>query len=100
MNPAQTELLESYARDFSEIKGLQAAHRIGYALYDKAGQLGVVVCREAGQSCTRAVHCTLAESDLEFGRGLLRFLYENAIPPENACDVIRDICAVAEECAG
>lgn len=99
MNPTQAELLESYARNFSEIKGLQKAHRIGYALYEKAGQLGVVVCREAGCDAPRAARCALRDVSEDFGRGLLRFLYENAVPPENACDVIRDVCDVASECA-
>lgn len=99
MNPTQAELLESYARNFSEIKGLQHAHRIGYALYGQAGQLGVVVCKEAEQGPSRAVQCALRDVSEEFGRGLLRFLYENAVPPENACDIIRDVCGVTAECA-
>lgn len=99
MNPTQAELLESYARDFSEIEGLQHAHRVGYALYGRAGSLGVVVCREAGPGASKAARCALRNASEEFGRNLLRFLYENAIPPENACDVIRDVCDVAAECA-
>lgn len=100
MNPTQTELLESYARNFSEIKGLQKTCRVGYALYAKAGQLGVVVCRESDGSAPRMARCALRDVNADFGRGLLRFLYENAVQPENACDVIQDICDVAEDCAG
>lgn len=100
MNPTQAELLESYARNFSEIKGLQKTSRVGYALYTKAGQLGVVVCRESDGGSPRAARCALRDVSVDFGRGLLRFLYENAVQPENACDVIRDICDVTEECAG
>lgn len=92
MNPTQAELLESYARNFSEIKDLQEAHRIGYALYKNAGHLAVVVCRETADGTPRAIRCTLQDVSEEFGCGLLRFLYENAVPPENACDVIRDAC--------
>lgn len=99
MNPTQAELLESYARNFSEIEGLQKAHRIGYALYVKEGCLGVVICREAGDEVPRTMRCTLRDVSEKFGRGLLRFLYENAVPPENACDVIRDLCGAAAECA-
>lgn len=99
MNSTQAELLESYARNFSEIAGLQHAHRIGYALYGNAGQLGVVICTQAGQGPCKAVRCALRNVSEEFGRGLLRFLYENAVPPETACDVIRDVCDVTEECA-
>ena len=99
MNPTQAELLESYARNFSEIQGLQKAHRVGYALYGNAGQLGVVVCGETGSGVPRAVRCTLRDVSEEFGRGLLRFLYENAVPPEAACDIIRDVCGTAAECA-
>lgn len=99
MNPKHGELLESYARDFSEIMGLQQAHRIGYALYSRSGGLGVVVSRDSGPGVLRSAGCLLRGASEEFGRGLLRFLYENAIPPENACDVIRDVCEVEGDCA-
>lgn len=99
MNPTQAKLLESYARNFSEIEGLQKAHRVGYALYEKAGQLGVVICRQTGSEDPRVVRCSLRNVSEEFGRGLLRFLYENAVPPEGACDLIQDVCGVAAECA-
>lgn len=97
MNPTQAELLESYARDFSEIPALQTAHRIGYALYGQAGHLWVAVCREMQQGTPRAARCPLSGVDEDAGRGLLRFLYENAVPPEQACDVIQDICGAWPE---
>lgn len=99
MNPTHGELLESYAREFSEIIGLQQAHRIGYALYGRSGGLCVVVSRESGQENPRSAGCLLRGLSEEFGRGLLRFLYENAVPPENACDVIRDVCEIEADCA-
>lgn len=97
MNPTQAELLESYTRSFSAIEGLQEAYRVGYALYDNAGQLGVVVCRETKAGVPRVVRCTLRDVDRTFGRRLLRFLYENAVQPESACDIIRDVCGAAVE---
>ena len=93
MNPTQAELLESYARDFSEIPALQAAHRIGYALYGQAGRLRIAVCREMRQGGARAVECLLDNVAEEMGRGLLLLLYENAVPPEQVHDVIQDICS-------
>lgn len=99
MDPTHGELLESYTREFSDIAGLQQAHRIGYALYGRSGGMGVQVCRESRNSGTRRAECLLPGVSETFGRGLLRFLYENAVPPENACDVIRDVCTVEADCA-
>lgn len=99
MDPTHGELLEAYARDFSEIEGLQQAHRIGYALYGRSGGLDVVVRRESERGVPRAAECLLRGISETFGRGLLRFLYENAVPPEHACDVIRDACEMEQNCA-
>lgn len=99
MNPTQAELLESYARDFSEIAGLQRSHRIGYALYGHAGKLEMVVCREERQGTAKTTRCTLCRVSEKTGRDLLRFLYENAVEPETAGDVIRDICGETADCA-
>lgn len=91
METAPTQCLAAFERDFSLIEGLQAASRLSYTLEKAPQGLRIAVRRTGGAAPVRE-SCLLLQTEQEYGSRLLKFLYENAVPPEQLCDVLQDIC--------
>lgn len=91
METTQIQQLAVYTRDYSPIEGLQCAHSLRYLLELNQDQLQIrVVCTQAGQS--ESVVCRLKGIAVGYADGLLKFLYENAVPAEQVGEVLQDIC--------
>lgn len=91
METTQIQQLAVYTRDYSPIEGLQRAHSLHYLLEKDRDQLRVrVVCTGAKED--RAAVCRLRGISIEYAGGLLKFLYENAVPVEQAAEVLQDLC--------
>lgn len=83
-------LLAKQTRLFSYIEGLQAETRVYYTLWQCGPELRILVSGETGP----AVRCTFP-ADMECrARNLLQYLYENAVMPSQAADVLADCCTV------
>lgn len=78
---------------FSELPGLQHANVVEYLLAKQGGNFVIEVSRSGGAAQT--VCWTLQDITREYGEALLRFLYENAVPLENALGVLEDCAARA-----
>ncbi len=86
-------VLAVYGRPFSEIPGFQAPCCVQYRLRRVAGNLVVEVQRK--DRAPRLVSRTLHNADEAYGAALLQFLYENALQPEAALDILEDCCGTA-----
>lgn len=82
--------LAQYDRTYTEIPGLQDAEVLRYTLFRRGQELLVSV--SALQKLRRRAECVLPEGKETVACGLLLFLYENSVEPENLCDVIADVC--------
>ena len=86
-------VLAVYGRPFSESPGFQAACSVQYRLRRYGHDLVVEI-----QRCSRAprlVRRMLRNADEAYGAALLQFLYENALQPEAAVDILEDCCGTA-----
>lgn len=81
----EEELVAQYVKEYSKIDNLQAAARVRYALTRRPSGLRLTV---------GAASCSLAGLAEEPAGRLLLFLYENAVPPAQLGDVVRDLCSV------
>lgn len=81
------EELAALRREFSELAGLQTAGCITYTLRKHAGALYIA----AQKNGLPARECTYPGQDAAQAELLLRFLYENAVSPQQINDVIRDL---------
>lgn len=90
---AEGTVLAAYGRPFSEIPGFQMPCCVQYRLRRVAGRLVVEVQRS--NRAPRLVSRTLHNGDEAYGAALLQFLYENALQPEAAQDVLEDCCTTA-----
>lgn len=92
MEQAGREYLAVYRRDFSELEGLQKADQVTYGLRRERDALYFLAkC----QTCQREVCCSLRGMEEAFAERLLRYLYENAVAPEQVPDVLQDLCGVS-----
>lgn len=90
---AEGTVLAAYGRPFSEIPGFQAPCCVQYRLRRIADSLVVEVQRS--NRAPRLVSRTLHNADEAYGAALLQFLYENALQPEAALDILEDYCGMA-----
>ena len=74
-------------REFSELAGLQTAGCITYSLCKCANEL-YIAAQENGLSVRK---CAFPGQDAAQAELLLRYLYENAVSPQQINDVIRDL---------
>ena len=74
-------------REFSELAGLQTAGCITYTLRKHADVLYIA----AQKNGLPARECIFPGQDAAQAELLLRFLYENAVSPQQINDVIRDL---------
>ncbi len=78
-----------YCCTFTALPGLQTAHQMYYRLYPNETQWWVQLeCRDQ-ETCQEegfALQCPQEKAE-----DLLRFLYENAVPPESARALAEDI---------
>ena len=74
-------------REFSELAGLQAAGCITYTLRKHADALYIA----AQKNDLPARQCAFPGQDAVQAELLLRYLYENAVSPQQINDVIRDL---------
>lgn len=79
-----------YQRPFSEIEGLQQAASVRYLLYEQEDVLKIQVERCGMQP--RSSRYDLPSLTRRKACGLLQFLYENAVQPENMCDLLEETC--------
>ncbi len=86
----KTAALASFTKDYSEIPGLQRAAHVEYALFGAEGRLHVRVRAVCGGK-TRAALCELPGLDAGFARGVVRYLYENAVPVEHVRDILEEL---------
>lgn len=86
----ESDPVAEYVRQFSAIRGLQAAHCVAYTLYRTPGGLAVSVRRTGGGAERRAC-CALDIADDACAADLLLFLYENAVAPEHLQAVVQDV---------
>lgn len=97
METTQIQQVAAYTRDYSPIESLQRAHSLRYLLEQCQGQLQIrVICTQAEQSTS--VVCHLQGISVGFANGLLKFLYENAVPVEQIVEVLQDICGDLAVC--
>lgn len=92
-------ILAMYTRHYSEIPHLQRPFSVDYMLCRTGGALRIVV-RAVGVG-KRAAVCELPGADVPCACGVLRYLYENAIPVEHIRDIVEGLpyreAAVPEE---
>ena len=81
------EELAVLRREFSELAGLQTAGCITYTLRKHADALYIA----AQKNDLPARECAFPGRDAAQAELLLRFLYENAVSPQQINDVIRDV---------
>lgn len=89
MISSEIEFVAGYSRGFSAICGLQQAHRVEYALYRTPQGLQIKVQAHGGAWST--AQCALPGAAEPLARGILQFLYENAIPAEHICDIVSEL---------
>lgn len=86
----ESDPVAEHVRQFSAIRGLQAAHQMIYALYRMPGGLAVSA-RRVGGGAERRACCALDIADDARAADLLLFLYENAVAPEHLQAVVQDV---------
>lgn len=93
MDGRENETMIEYTRTFSKICGLQEACTVSYHAENRQGIQYLLVTRHGVRNKTAV--CTLPP-DLSQARvrQAALFLYENAIQPETAGDVLTDVCAL------
>lgn len=92
MEQGGQEYLAVYRRDFSELEGLQKAEQVTYALRRGHHVLCFLAKRRTN---AQEVCCKLRGLDEAYAGRLLRYIYENAVAPEQVPEVLRDLCAEA-----
>ncbi len=75
-----------YVRRYTALDGLQPAYAVEYCLVAADQALALRVSRSDGRVCDVPV----PRGGEPFARCVLRYLYENAVLPETALDVVRD----------
>jgi len=91
----ESDKIAAYVREYSEIKGLQHKSRVEYTLLRQGGGLSLSVGLETGDPVSgRKKVCGLHGLTEEFAEGILLFLYENSVGPENMADILQDLCAI------
>ena len=85
-------LLAKQTRMFSYIEGLQAETQVYYTLWQCGPELRLLVSGTAGP----AVRCTFPADMERHARNLLQYLYENAVMPGQAADVLADCCTAGQ----
>lgn len=83
----EEKIIAAYIRDYSELPGLQKAARIEYRLLRVEGNFCLSLQSRPGG---RSAVCSLPGLAGELASGLLRFVYENGICPEQLADVVQD----------
>ena len=86
----ETAVLLSFTKEYSDIPDLQRAARVEYALRRAGGRLQVCVRAECGGQ-KRAALCELPGLDVSYARGVLRYLYENAVAVEHVRDILEEL---------
>lgn len=81
-----------YRHDFSELEGLQKAEQVTYGLRREKDALCFLA---KYQTCQKEVRCSLRGMEESFAERLLRYLYENAVIPEQIPDVLQDLCGIS-----
>ena len=87
MKGQTSEELAVLRREFSELAGLQTAGCITYSLCKCANEL-YITAQENGLPARK---CAFPGQDAAQAELLLRYLYENAVSPQQINDVIRDV---------
>ena len=87
MKGQTSEELAVLRREFSELAGLQTAGCITYSLCKRADEL-YIAAQENGLPARK---CAFPSQDAAQAELLLRYLYENAVSPQQINDVIRDL---------
>lgn len=87
MKGQTSEELAVLRREFSELAGLQTAGCITYSLCKRADELYIA----AQENALPARKCAFPGQDAAQAELLLRYLYENAVSPQQINDVIRDL---------
>ena len=87
----ETKPIAAYRRELSALAGLQCAATVTYTLLREPDAL--CICARRGGA--PAVHCMLCDIEEEQAGMLTRYLYENAVAPEQVPDVLHDLCGSA-----
>ena len=80
-----TQRIASYRREFSALADLQAAGTVTYSLLREADAFVICVQRDEEPPVERMLCAGM----------LTRFLYENAVEPDQMPAILRDICGWA-----
>lgn len=92
-SPIKNDILAVYTRCYSAIAPFQTEGCAEYILCRVGGGLRLIVqARHAGEEKARVAQCELRGVQETTARGLLQFLYENAVSVENVCDIVQDVC--------
>ena len=87
----ETQRIASYRREFSALADLQAAGTVTYSLLREADAFVICVQRDEEPPVERM----LCDTGEERAGMLTRFLYENAVEPDQMPAILRDICGWA-----
>lgn len=88
--PSQGDALETCELHFSSLPRLQEASTVLYALCGRAPALRIEIAR-CQCAAPRRVNCPLPGVHAARGRALLRFLWENAVGPDCAADLLDEL---------
>ena len=86
-----TQRIASYRREFSALADSQAAGTVTYSLLREADAFVICVQRDEEPPVERM----LCDTGEERAGMLTRFLYENAVEPDQMPAILRDICGWA-----
>jgi hypothetical protein len=88
------EPFEPLSRHFSALYAWQQAYTLLYALDGAEGGVELTICRTGAQA---AADHLFVPGEPERAYALLRYLWENAVQPENWRDVLADLAPLQGE---